>query len=82
MLKSEFAVTFEKMLTAQQVADILSVNKMTVYRLCEAGELRSRRIGTGRGTIRIKPSDLERYLNQDASVASPALPKASVSLFD
>jgi excisionase family DNA binding protein len=48
------------LLTAKQAAERLGVSPRTVYDLCESGQLRCQRIGTGRGTIRIRPADLDR----------------------
>lgn len=50
------------LLRVSQVALQLAVSKQTVYRLCEEGKLTHSRIGSGRGTIRIKQSDVDLYL--------------------
>ena len=47
-------------LTVRQSADRLRVSPRCVYDLIECGRLKCQRIGTGRGTIRIRPADLER----------------------
>jgi excisionase family DNA binding protein len=47
-------------LTVKQAADRLGVSLRTVYDLVKCGRLKCQRIGTGRGTIRIRPFDLER----------------------
>ena len=49
-------------LTVQQAAKRFNIPARTLYALCADGSLRHSRIGTGRGTIRIKPPDLERLL--------------------
>lgn len=49
-------------LTVKQAADRLNVSARTVYDLCEMGRLRCQRVGIGRGTIRIRPADLEGCL--------------------
>lgn len=47
-------------LTVKQAAQKLNVSIDTIYQLCEAGKLKHQRVGSGRGTIRIKPADLQR----------------------
>jgi excisionase family DNA binding protein len=47
------------MLTVKQAAERLAVSQHTIYDLIEVGRLRCKRIGMGRGTIRIHPSDLD-----------------------
>ena len=47
------------MLTAAEVADLMRVSKMTVYRLIKAGELPAVRVGK---SYRIFESDLDAYL--------------------
>jgi len=58
----------DKLLTVKIVAEQLSVSTKTVYRLIEEGQLKALRIGseegTGRGVLRVKPSDLKRYMNR------------------
>ena len=49
-------------LTVKQAAERLNVSKWTIYDLCDSGRLRCQRVGIGRGTIRICPSDLEGCL--------------------
>jgi putative molybdopterin biosynthesis protein len=43
----------------RQLADLLNVNKMTIYRLVERGDLRAYRIGRA---LRFRPSDVEVFL--------------------
>lgn len=54
----------DKLLTMKDVADRLSIGRTTAYKLVEDGDLKAKRIGTGRGTLRVRPVDLERYINQ------------------
>jgi excisionase family DNA binding protein len=51
-----------KYLTVKQVADQLQVSPATVYHLCAEQRLEHRRIGVGRGTIRISEEHLQKYL--------------------
>jgi excisionase family DNA binding protein len=55
-----------ELLTVKQAADTLAVSIRTIYDLCDSGRLPCQRIGLGRGTIRIRPSDLERCLAEPA----------------
>lgn len=47
-------------LTVQQAADRVGVSSRTIYDLCDSGDLKHQRIGTGRGTIRIRPANLDK----------------------
>jgi excisionase family DNA binding protein len=51
-------------LTVQQAAKRFNVSARTLYALCNERKLPHSRVGTGRGTIRIMPSDLKEYLRQ------------------
>jgi excisionase family DNA binding protein len=46
-------------LTVAEVADLLRVSTMTVYRLIEAGDLRALRVGK---SFRINEDDLDQFL--------------------
>ncbi|HEY7940128.1 MAG TPA: helix-turn-helix domain-containing protein [Acidimicrobiales bacterium] len=48
-----------RFLTPQEVADMLRVSKMTVYRLINSHELPSVRIGK---SFRLREDDVDRYL--------------------
>jgi len=48
-----------RFLTVAEVADLLRVSSMTVYRLIEAGDLRALRVGK---SFRINTDDLEQFL--------------------
>ena len=48
-------------LTVVEAARYLAVTPKTVYDLCSSRRLKSHRVGSGRGTIRIKRRDLELY---------------------
>ncbi len=46
-------------MTVSEVADLMRVSSMTVYRLIKAGEIRAARVGK---SYRIRESDVDRYL--------------------
>lgn len=50
----------DKLLTAQEVADILKIKKNTVYELVKRGELPSKKVGK---QVRISTQDINQYLN-------------------
>lgn len=53
------AVSRARFLTPQEVADLLRVSSMTVYRLIKAGDLRAVRVGKA---YRILEDDVDAYL--------------------
>jgi len=48
-----------RFLTVQEVADMLRVSSMTVYRLIKAGDLPAVRVGR---SFRVLPGDVDAYL--------------------
>lgn len=67
-----------KTFTVGAVAEILQVSPATVYALCAQKKLPHLRIGAGRGTIRIRQTDLEDYLaTATVDAEANAAPKAS-----
>ncbi|MCU1377816.1 MAG: DNA-binding protein [Acidimicrobiales bacterium] len=50
-----------RFLTVAEVADIMRVSTMTVYRLIKAGDLRAVRVGK---SYRLAEDDVDRYLAQ------------------
>lgn len=52
-------------LTVAEAAKRLNVSAGTIYDLVESKKITAEHIGNGRGTIRIRPEDLETY-RQDA----------------
>lgn len=52
----------EKLMTAQEVADVLRVKRKFVYTLIKRGQLKCYRIGYARD-IRVSEEQLEEYLN-------------------
>ncbi len=61
--------SFPKMLTLDQVQDILNLGKPLVYTLVNSGELRAAQFG-GRGVWRVREDDLAAYI--DAAYAKTA----------
>lgn len=59
----------EHLLTVSEVADVLRVSGMTVYRLIRRGELVALRIGSN---YRIRERDLEDYLESTRVETDPA----------
>lgn len=53
----------EPLLTVGEVASVMRVSNMTVYRLIKAGQLGAIRVGKN---YRIRRSDVDRYLNERA----------------
>lgn len=59
------------LLTVAEAADRLGVSPRTVYRLCDEGKLPHQHLGSGRGTIRIRPEDLAAFERRTAEHAKP-----------
>ncbi|MFU8840028.1 MAG: helix-turn-helix domain-containing protein [Nitriliruptoraceae bacterium] len=57
------------LLTVAEVADVLRVSNMTVYRLIKAGDLPAIRVGKN---YRIREADLTRYLDHGIVAADEA----------
>ncbi len=60
----------EPLLTVGEVAQLMRVSNMTVYRLIKSGQLSAIRVGKN---YRIRRSDIERYLTERA-VNAPGEP--------
>ena len=58
----------EQLLTASEVAHMLRVSTMTIYRLLRAGELRAVRIGR---SYRFRESDILAYLAGSPGASAP-----------
>lgn len=56
--------TTDRLLTVHEVAGIMRVSNMTVYRLIRAGDLRAARVGRG---YRIRESEVDAYLDRAVS---------------
>jgi excisionase family DNA binding protein len=61
------AEQYETLLTISEVANVLRVSKMTIYRLVHDGQLPSMRIGK---SLRVPVSALDAYLSQAADAQS------------
>jgi excisionase family DNA binding protein len=55
------AAPFPRMLTLDEVQEILNLGKPLVYALVKSGELRAAQFG-GRGIWRVRQDDLEAYI--------------------
>ncbi len=55
-----------RFLTVAEVASLMRVSSMTVYRLIKAGELRAARVGK---SYRVREDDLDGYLSKQFTVA-------------
>lgn len=53
------------LLTVKEVAARLGVSVSTIYSLVAAGELPAHRIGVGRGTLRIRVTAIQSYLDSN-----------------
>ena len=53
--------TEARLLTVNEVADLLRVSRMTVYRLIRTGEMSSLRVGR---SYRLREEDLHTYLRE------------------
>ena len=54
--------TDEAFLTVREVADLMRVSTMTVYRLIKAGELRAARVGR---SFRLRAGEVDAYLARE-----------------
>jgi excisionase family DNA binding protein len=50
-----------RLLTVNEVADLLRVSRMTVYRMIKQGEMPALRVGRG---YRLREEDVHSYLNE------------------
>lgn len=54
----------DRFLTVQEVAELMRVSTMTVYRLIKAGDLRAARVGR---SYRLREDEVETYLGRGAA---------------
>ena len=55
--------TDDRLLTVNEVAEIMRVSNMTIYRLIKAGDLAATRVGR---SYRIRSGDVDTYLTKGA----------------
>lgn len=55
----------ERLFTVAEVAEIMRVSNMTIYRLIKSGQLQALKVGKN---YRIRASDVEQYLSERAVV--------------
>jgi len=58
--------TEARLLTVNEVADLLRVSRMTVYRLIKEGQIAALRVGR---SYRLREDDVDDYLSQRYTVA-------------
>jgi excisionase family DNA binding protein len=66
------------LLTVRDTAVILRVSESLVYSLIARGKIACHRIGNGRGAIRLRRDDLERFINEcrvEPDVAPARVPR-------
>ena len=56
--------TDDRFLTVQEVAELMRVSTMTVYRLIKSGDIRAARVGRG---YRLREAEVDAYLDRAAS---------------
>jgi excisionase family DNA binding protein len=54
----------QKLLTVAQVAERIGQSRFSVYRKIEAGTIPAIRLGDGNAALRVRESELERWLNE------------------
>ena len=54
-------LTQARLLTVNEVADLLRVSRMTVYRLIKEGQLKALRVGR---SYRLREDDVDEYLSK------------------
>jgi excisionase family DNA binding protein len=71
------------LLTVKEVAERLRVCPATAYELIRQGKIRSLRVGTNRGVIRVRELDVEEYLSagtQQVAQPNQLLPPVRIRL--
>ncbi len=67
-----------RFLRIKEVAERLGVCQATAYQLCARRKLAHVRVGTGRGTIRVKEQDLDEFIERETvrpeAAAGPSRP--------
>jgi excisionase family DNA binding protein len=76
---------YEELLTVEQVADLLKISKVSVYRMAKVGRLKAVRIGSA---VRFRPSEIGvEKLNEEPPTKpeverAQVLPKTSIPLLE
>jgi putative molybdopterin biosynthesis protein len=65
----------QPLLTSDEVAKILKVSRSYAYLMLKRGDIPAVHVGS---SVRVRPEDLELYINSNAARGDPATP----SLFD
>lgn len=65
----------QTLLTIKQVMQSLQVSRITLYRWIGEGKIRAIKIG---GQLRIRPAELEQFLQENETTKEPAKKSASV----
>jgi excisionase family DNA binding protein len=65
-----------ELLTVAEAASLLKISRSLVYQLIEAGRLAVHRLGCGRGALRLKKSDVARYVDSCRDEACEPAPVA------
>ena len=64
------------LLTVRQVAERLNCSESLVYQLVDSGRIAVVRIGNGRGTIRLRPEDVDEYIEGCMQAKQELVPPA------
>jgi len=59
----------EKLLTAEEVAELLGVCKLTVYEMARAGRIKRVELGLSGRAIRFRPSDVRAFVERSSTNA-------------
>jgi excisionase family DNA binding protein len=62
----------EKLLTAEEVAEVLGISKLTVYQMARAGRIKRVELGLTGRAIRFRPSDVRAFVDA-ATTDSPTV---------
>lgn len=68
----ELLAELEPVLTVQEAADALRVDRTVIYKAIAAGDIRAIRVGQGRGSLRIPVGEFRAYVAKCSTVATSA----------
>jgi excisionase family DNA binding protein len=60
--------TDDRLLTVNEVAELMRVSNMTIYRLIKAGEINATRVGR---SYRLRQRDVDAYLTKGTGFSAP-----------